>query len=97
MKHIKLFENFEDDDVQDNDDVQNDELKLEVISDLISQGYTSGYEPTWTLSINIFEPEIEMDDMSYEYIAKLVKDGFTSGELLIGDENHRGHWSIEIM
>lgn len=96
MKHIKLFENFENDDDIQYDDIQDDDLKLEVISDLIRQGYTSGYQPNWSLNINIFEPDIEMDDMSYDHIANLVKDGFTSGELLIGEENHRGHWSIDI-
>lgn len=70
-----------------------DDSKLEYISELIKKGNTSGYDPYWKLSIE-FDGEIDDDDRSN--ISHLVKNGFTSGEIVSGEESQRGWWSIDI-
>ena len=58
---------------------------LEYISELVKQGYTSGYEPTW--SIDIEEDENE-EDVRLQEIARLIREGYTSG--------YNPTWNIEI-
>lgn len=53
-----------------------DEEKSEYIADLVEQGYTSGFEPTWSLTIQ--EDENDEETRSYE-VARLIRAGYFSG------------------
>ncbi len=77
----------------DDDNEENDEDKIEYIGSLIKKGNTSGYSPNWSLDID-FEGDIE--DSDYEHIGDMVAKGFTSGEIVSGEEEKTGWWSIDI-
>lgn len=90
---------YDDDDIQSQEDA-NDEDKLAHIASLIRQEMTSGYDPNWSISYEIFEDGFEMGDADYEHVASQVEQGMTEGELVIAkadsDEKSRGWWKIEI-
>ena len=87
----------DDDDIQTQDDT-NEEEKLAYIASLIRQEFTSGYEPVWSISYEIFDDGFEMGEGDYDHVASQVEQGFTEGELTISnnDEESRGWWKIEI-
>lgn len=90
---LKKYSGFEQSDIEDEDDNDNDDSKREHIGHLIQEGYTSGYTPNWTLKID-FDGDI--DDSDREHIGKEVTKGMTSGEIISGEEEKTGWWSIEI-
>ena len=55
---------------------EDEEIKIEHIAHLVEQGYTSGYDPDW--SIDIEEDEHLEEDRLAE-IARLIREGCTSG------------------
>jgi hypothetical protein len=59
--------------------------KLNYIADLIEQGFTSGFAPTWSIKI---EEDDNEEEVRLQEIAKLVKEGLTSG--------YYPTWKIEI-
>lgn len=67
-----------------------DQNKLDYISNLIKEGYSSGYYPTWQLNVDHdnCNDEEHTKEQRMEYIASLVKEGFTSG--------YYPTWNIEI-
>lgn len=74
------------------------ESDLEYIAGLIKDGYTSGFNPNWTLSTEIFEEGVELGDADREHIAAEVEKGMVEGELVIateGDKTVRGWWKFE--
>ena len=48
---------------------------------MIREGYTSGFEPTWSLEITDIEGDI--DEATENEIARLVEEGYTSGEVVM--------------
>ena len=65
--------------------------KLEYMRGQISEGFTSGYNPDWELSVAGVRHE-ELDDISLQHISKLVADGFVEGEVILEHQNKRGWW-----
>lgn len=59
--------------------------KLEHIASLVEQGYTSGYYPNWSITI---EEDENDEDIRLEYIANLIREGYTNG--------YEPTWNIEI-
>ncbi len=86
----------DDDDFDDEDD--DDESILEHIANLIIQGYTSGYAPSWKLETEIFKDGFELGDSDLEHIASQIQIGMTQGDLNISSEHSnetsRGWWKL---
>lgn len=61
------------------------ETKLYYIASLVEEGYTSGYYPTWSITI---EEDDNDEEIRLNYIAKLIREGYTNG--------YDPTWSIEI-
>jgi len=96
---------FQLDVVDENDTTINDEpseeVVLEYIAELITQGMKSGIDPNWSLSINTEEDNVELGDVDIEHIANMVKQGYVQGELCVAITEPeyrevRGWWEISI-
>ncbi len=61
------------------------DLRMEHIAKLVSEGYTSGHEPYWTIE---FGDEITTDDVTLERIANLIREGYTSG--------YHPYWDLKV-
>jgi hypothetical protein len=61
------------------EDENSEELRNNEVARLIKEGYTSGFNPTWSLEITDIEGDIE--ETTQEEIARLVGEGYTSGLL----------------
>ena len=61
------------------EDENSEELRNSEVARLIKKGYTSGFNPTWSLEITDIEGDIE--ETTQEEIATLIKKGYTSGLL----------------
>lgn len=55
-------------------------INIETIAQLVREGFTRGYEPTWSI-------EIENDE-NIDIIADMIEEGYTSG--------YYPTWSLEI-
>lgn len=55
------------------------ENDIEYIAELVEQGYTSGFDPSWSIEISKEDDEDHTKEDRSEYIAQLIKDGYTSG------------------
>jgi hypothetical protein len=62
-----------------------DDDKLIYIANLVEEGYTSGIDPTWSITI---EEDEEDEAVRLHEIARLIKEGYMSG--------FEPTWSIEI-
>mgnify|MGYP007069490532 CR=1 FL=1 len=64
------------------------ENDLEYIADLVKQGYTNGFEPSWSIEISSENDEEHTEEERAEYIAELIRGGYMSGTYPI--------WSLEV-
>ena len=60
-----------------------DDATMDYIADLVEEGYTSGFDPTWSLEItpntNGFDDDEYSEDEELKEIARLIREGYTSG------------------
>ena len=63
------------------EDEKDEEIRNQEVARLIREGYTSGFEPTWSLEITDIEGDI--DEATENEIARLVEEGYTSGEVVM--------------
>lgn len=56
--------------------VSSQENDMEYIASLVKDGYTSGYYPTWSTTVERDEERLEEQ---FNYISHLIGQGFTSG------------------
>ena len=52
------------------------EEKLNYISDLVEEGYTSGFYPTWSI---VIEENEENEDIRLQEVARLIREGYVCG------------------
>jgi len=67
--------------VEIQEDENDEEIRNQEVARLIREGYTSGFEPTWSLEITDIEGDI--DEATENEIARLVEEGYTSGEVVM--------------
>ena len=61
------------------------EEKLNYISNLVEEGYTSGFYPTRSI---VIEEDEEAEDIRLQEVARLIREGYTNG--------FYPTWSLEI-